>query len=95
MGEKARSGVTAVSPWIAGNTMPTTISLDDDVALVLFELLASERIESGLPGLEAPERNALWALEGYLEQSLVEPLSPDYAQLLEKARASLVERFGP
>lgn len=74
--------------------MSTTIILDDDVALVLFELLASRRIETELPGLEAPERSALWALEGCLEKSLVEPFSPEYAQLLEEARASLVERFG-
>ena len=71
--------------------MSTTITLDDDVALVLFELLASERLD---PGLDAPERNALWALEGYLEQTLVQPLAPNYSQLLENARASLVERFG-
>lgn len=74
--------------------MSTTINLDDDVALVLFELLASERIESELAELEAPERNALWALEGYLEKVLVQPFSPDYAKLLERARASLVERLG-
>ena len=72
--------------------MTTTITMDDDVALVLFELLTSERLESGL---EAPEGNALWQLEGYLEKTLVQPFSPDYSQLLEKARASLVERFGP
>lgn len=72
--------------------MSTTITLDDDVALVLFELLASERLEPGLP---AAERNALWALHGYLEQRLVEPFKPDYEELLEQARASLVERFGP
>jgi len=74
--------------------MSTTITLDDDVALVLFELIASERIERDLPGLEAPERNALWALEGYLERTLVQPFSPDYYALLKQARASLVERFG-
>ena len=74
--------------------MSITITLDDDVALVLFELLASDRIETELTGLEAPERNALWALEGCLEKNLVEPFSPKYAQLLEAARASLVERFG-
>ncbi|RYD14021.1 MAG: hypothetical protein EOP90_15610 [Lysobacteraceae bacterium] len=74
--------------------MSTTITLDDDVALVLFELLASDRIENELRGLEAPERIALWALEGCLEKNLVEPFSPEYAQLLEKARVSLVERFG-
>ena len=74
--------------------MSTTITLADDVALVLFELLASERMESNFPGLEASERNALWAIEGYLEKALVQPLSPDYEQLLQKARESLAERFG-
>jgi hypothetical protein len=72
--------------------MSTTITLDDDVALVLFELLASERLESGL---EAPERNALWALEGHLEKTLVEPFAPNYRELLDRARKSLVERGGP
>lgn len=71
--------------------MSTTITLDDDVALVLFELLASTRLESGL---DAPERNALWVLQGYLEKTLVQPLAPNYEQLLAKARASLIERFG-
>ena len=75
--------------------MSTTITLDDDVALVLFELLASERIESEIKDLEAPERNALWALEGYLEKTLAQPFRSDYTQLLEKSRKSLVERFGP
>ncbi len=75
--------------------MSTTITLDDDEALVPFELLASKRIESDLPGLEPPERNALWALEAHLEKVLVQPFSPDFGRLLEKARASLVDRFGP
>ena len=71
--------------------MSTMIAMDDDVALVLFELLTSERMENGL---EAPERNALWALQGYLEKALVQPFSPDYDKVLQSARASLVERFG-
>lgn len=75
--------------------MSTTITLEDDEALVLFELLASERIEKEVSGLEAPERNALWALSSLLEKTLVQPFSPDYDQLLQKARVSLVERFGP
>ena len=71
--------------------MSTTITLDDDVALVVFELLASERLE---PGLEPAQRNALWQLENCFEKSLVQPFSPDYSKLLEQAKASLVERFG-
>jgi hypothetical protein len=61
--------------------MSTTITLDDDEALVLFDLLTSERIERDLPGLEAPERNALWALEGFLERTLVQPFLPGYNEL--------------
>ena len=74
--------------------MSTTITLEHDEVLVLFELLASKRIETDLPGLEAPERNALWALQTLLEESLVAPFSADYEQLLNQARTSLVERFG-
>ena len=74
--------------------MSTTITLEDDEALVLFEMLASGRIEKDLPGLEAPERNALWALSALLEGALVQPFSADYPQLLQDARASLVERYG-
>ena len=60
----------------------------------LFELLASQRIESAIPDLEPPERNALWALENDLEKILVEPFSPDYAELLEEARRKLIEHGG-
>jgi len=74
--------------------MSTTITLDDDAALVLFEMLASKRIETQLPNVEPPERYALWSLEGSLEKVLVQPFSPDYKQLLNKARESLVERYG-
>jgi hypothetical protein len=74
--------------------MSTTITLDDDVALVLFEMLESEQIEARLPNLEAPERNALWQVQASLEKVIVEPFSPNYDELLQKARASLLKRFG-
>ncbi|HPF72035.1 MAG: hypothetical protein H7A20_07830 [Rhodanobacteraceae bacterium] len=74
--------------------MSTTISLDDDVALVLFEMLASQQIEGGVPNLKAPERNALWGLQASLEKVLAEPFSPHYDELLQKARASVLERLG-
>jgi hypothetical protein len=75
--------------------MPIPVILDDDVALVLFELLASEQIETRIPDLEAPERNALSALQGHLEKALLQPFSPEYDRLLESARQSLLRRFGP
>jgi len=71
--------------------MAVQISLENDEALVLFELLASGRVSDAV---EAPERNALWALESLLQKQLVEPLSPDYSSLLARARASLVNRYG-
>ena len=72
--------------------MPITITLKQDEALALFELLASKKLEASV---DAPERNALWALEGALEKQLAEPFSPGYSQLLKNARQSLLERYGP
>jgi len=74
--------------------MTTKISLDDDAVIVLFEMLTSKKIEDQLPNLEISERNAIWLLEGSLEKVLVQPLSPNYEQALNKARDSLVKRFG-
>lgn len=71
--------------------MPIAIDLEEEEALVLFELLASRRLEDLV---DVPERYALWALEGYLEKKLVAPFRSDYSNLLEAARQSLVERYG-
>ena len=71
--------------------MPLHITLEEDEALVLFELLASRKLEALV---ETPERNALWALEASLEKQLVEPFLADYSQVLEKARQSLLRRYG-
>ena len=71
--------------------MSLQIELADDVALVLFELLASDKLSDMV---EAPERNALWVLEGLLEKQLVAPLSEGYSNQLEQARSSLVTRYG-
>jgi hypothetical protein len=75
--------------------MNVAVELDSDAALVLFELLASRDDFAERLSLEAPERNALWALHGALEKQLVTPFAPDYATQLSAARASLIERFGP
>lgn len=71
--------------------MAIQVTLEDDEAIVLFELLASGQLSGGV---DTPERNALWALEALLEKALVAPLSSDYAAALERARASLVHRYG-
>ena len=71
------------------------LELDKDVALVLFELLASREKEIvNTMKLEPPERNALWSLEGALEKTLVELFSTDYQSLLATARKALIERGG-
>jgi hypothetical protein len=74
--------------------MNVSVELDPDVALVLFELLASRVELSERLKLEAPERNALWALEVALEKQLTAPLAPDYKSQLIAARKSIVERLG-
>lgn len=71
--------------------MSVTITLEQDEALVLLELLSSEKLEASV---DTPERNALWALEGALDKQLAEPFSPNYSELLKKARQSLLERYG-
>ena len=71
--------------------MPTQVTLEDDEALVLFELIASGRLTGNV---EVPERNALWALEAVLQRQLTAPFSSDYAAQLEQARHSLIARYG-
>ena len=71
--------------------MAVTLTLEDDEALVLFEVLASGRIAP--PG-EA-ERVALSLLESRLQRELVAPFSPDYSRILAAARASIIARYGP
>ena len=71
--------------------MTVTITLEDDEALVLFEVLASGRLQP--PGIA--ERNALWGLEGHLERELVAPFKVNYSEILDAARASLIARYGP
>lgn len=74
--------------------MNVSIELDPDVALVLFDWLASRENLAEELKLEAPERNSLWALEAALEKQLVAPLQADYAAQLHAARQSVVTRLG-
>jgi hypothetical protein len=68
-----------------------TLELTKDEALVFFEWLARNDAGKGLPGIEhEAERKALWILEGVLERVLVEPLRPNYTDLLAQARERLL-----
>jgi len=63
-----------------------TLTLTPAEALVLFELLA--RLDtSGLFAFEDDaEQKVLWRISGQLETVLIEPLAPDYRELLDRAR---------
>lgn len=76
--------------------MSVRIELSDDEALVLFEWLKrTDEDETPAPPVDHPaERLALWAIEGALERTLVEPLRPDYPELLRAARDRLVAKGG-
>jgi hypothetical protein len=87
------SGWTFAGP-LSYFVMNVSVELEPDVALVLFELLASRDDLPEQLRLEAPERHALWALEAALEKRLVAPLAPDYRSQLLAARRSIVERLG-
>ena len=71
-----------------------TISLEDDEALLLFELLAS--LPNDQTTLDLSDRTNLqvvWNLEGLLEEQLVEPLREDYQQLVARARERMRKSF--
>ena len=71
---------------------PITLSVDQDAALVLFDLLASGRID--VASLSLPERNALSLLVGALETQLAGPLTQNYQQHLAVAGLALISRYG-
>ena len=72
--------------------MAVPIQVDDDAALVLFDLLASGRID--LEGLSLPERKALSLLLGALETQLARPLTENYKQHLAIASLAIISRYG-
>ena len=71
-----------------------TISLSSSEALVLFELLARFE-QSAVFQVEHPaEERVLEQVQAALETTLVEPLRPNYQELLAKARSDVCERWG-
>lgn len=78
-----------------------SIQFEDDEALVLCEFLArhEELDKHGaiaiLTPLDRSEVLALWGVQRGLEQTLVAPLRSDYSSLVEAARTSVRERWGP
>ncbi len=66
-----------------------TLELSQAEALVLFEWLVRSDKDESLPVEDDAERRVLWRLEAILEKTLVEPLAPDYAELLAAARGKV------
>ncbi|WP_347123097.1 hypothetical protein [Microbacterium sp. SY138] len=58
-------------------------------ALVLFEWLTAAADDARLIADEAEQR-VLWDLESQLETKLVEPLMPNYTELVNAAKAAVL-----
>jgi hypothetical protein len=71
--------------------MVAQIQLADDEALVLFELLSSDKLT---PVTDAAERHAFDVVLARLEEQLVAPFESDYKDKLDAARLSLMTRYG-
>ena len=70
------------------------IRLDADSALVLFEFLSRFEDDNRLSIDDAAEEHVLRQILGVLESALVEPLKPDYRDLLERARSRVKRKAG-
>ncbi len=69
------------------------IELTGDEALVLFELLSRYSDSEALAIEDQAEQRVLWNLLCELEKVLVEPLRPEYAELLRRARERLRDKL--
>ena len=68
-------------------TDETTIKLNKDEALVLFEFLSRINYNELKEIFEdQAEQKILWILEGQLEKQLAEPFKPDYKDIIKEAR---------
>ena len=64
-----------------------TLTLTRDEAIVFFQWLARFNAEEGRRFEDQAEQRVLWDLEASLESMLVEPLKPDYDEILAGARS--------
>ena len=65
------------------------LELSGDEALVLFEFVSRFSESDRLSIADQAEARALWNLCCLLQKQLVEPFSPDYTLLLQRARDRL------
>ncbi|WP_156911586.1 hypothetical protein [Luteimonas sp. J29] len=71
--------------------MAIQVQLEDDEALVLFELLSSGMLSSSSDPAEA---HALSVVLARLEEQLTAPFDADYADQVAAAKNALVARYG-
>lgn len=71
-----------------------TLTLGKAEALILFEFLGGFHTQPVLQITDNAERLALVRLHGALEKTLLEPFSEKYKDILNRARAELIERWG-
>lgn len=70
-----------------------TMTLPKAEALVLFEWIAGLD-ERGDQIDDDVAKKVLWVLEGQLESALVEPLQPNYLEVIAEARRKVLEKWG-
>ena len=68
------------------------LCLTRNEAIVLFELLSRYADGSALAIADQAEQRVLWDLCSMLERELHEPISPDYDELLARAREAVRDR---
>ncbi|MFL6820817.1 MAG: hypothetical protein ACJ8EF_23035 [Bradyrhizobium sp.] len=75
--------------------MTVTLELDQDAAIVIFELLSKHDENGGASlALSRADECALDQLLASLERKLVEPFTANYGETDERARTALLQRFG-
>jgi hypothetical protein len=62
-------------------------------ALVLVDWLIVFDDSDAAPPLDSAERRVLWRIEGRLHQLMGELFAPNYRELLENARARVIETY--
>jgi hypothetical protein len=76
------------------NGEPINLTIGRSEALVLFELLADFHNQNAIETKGPAERLALARLHGALEKTLVEPFQSNYQEVIDQARAHLVDQAG-
>lgn len=66
-----------------------TLELSPDEALIFFEWLHRFNEAQNKTFEDQAEQRVLWNMEAMLESALVEPLDPNYDELLAAARAKV------